>query len=83
MYHVTTAHPDASDSQGLVLRPEGTAGILRYLLSESDIKSKLLKEQTKVWYWGPMFRHERPQTGRLRQFYQIGIEQVGGSNLRG
>ena len=60
MYQVTTAHPYASDSKGLVLRPEGTAGILRYLLSDPEVNSKLLKEQTKVWYWGPMFRHERP-----------------------
>ena len=39
-----------------------------------------MKKQTvKAWYWGPMFRHERPQAGRLRQFYQIGMETVGGT----
>jgi histidyl-tRNA synthetase len=31
-----------------------------------------------MWYWGPMFRYERPQAGRLRQFYQLGVENVGG-----
>ena len=80
MYKVTTSHPDAADSKGLVLRPEGTAGILRYVLQNPDLKPKLQKEQIKLWYWGPMFRHERPQTGRSRQFYQIGAELIGGSN---
>jgi len=58
---------DHSDNV-LVLRPEGTAGLMRMIL-ESNTKNKLPK---KLYYEGPMFRYERPQKGRLRQFYQIG-----------
>ncbi|MCX7964436.1 MAG: histidine--tRNA ligase [Candidatus Sumerlaea chitinivorans] len=56
------------------LRPEGTAGVARAL-----IESGLLKEtsQQKLYYIGPMFRYEKPQKGRLRQFTQIGIEFFG------
>nr|YP_009297334.1 histidine-tRNA synthetase [Erythrotrichia carnea]AOM66677.1 histidine-tRNA synthetase [Erythrotrichia carnea] len=58
----------------IVLRPEGTAGIAR-----SFIQNKLyhLKGVNKVWYTGPMFRYERPQSGRQRQFNQLGIECLG------
>lgn len=58
----------------VVLRPEGTAGIAR-----SYIQNKLynLKPVNKVWYFGPMFRYERPQNGRQRQFHQLGIECLG------
>lgn len=58
----------------VVLRPEGTAGIAR-----SYIQHKLynLKPVNKVWYFGPMFRYERPQNGRQRQFHQLGIECLG------
>jgi len=38
------------------------------------------KEPVKMWYMGPMFRYERPQTGRMRQFYQLGVENVGGAS---
>ncbi len=56
------------------MRPEGTAGVIR-----SVIEHGLLKEQPvqKLWYHGPMFRYEKPQKGRLRQFNQIGIEVFG------
>ena len=57
----------------LTLRPEGTAGIARALVSDGLAQSLPLK----VFYWGPMFRHERPQKGRLRQFHQIGVELLG------
>ena len=57
----------------LTLRPEGTAGIARAVLSGG-----LQNEMPLKWcYAGPMFRHERPQKGRLRQFHQIGIELIG------
>ncbi|MEE9395598.1 MAG: histidine--tRNA ligase [Methylococcales bacterium] len=57
----------------LTLRPEGTAGCLR-----ACIEQGLLHNQTqKLWYAGPMFRHERPQKGRYRQFYQLGVEAYG------
>ena len=62
-----------------MLRPEGTAGVLRAILGDHDLMRNIRKEQVRAWYWGPMFRHERPQTGRLRQFYQLGVEMVGGT----
>lgn len=64
-----------SDRNGdsLSLRPEGTAPCVR-----AAIENGLLYNQTqKLWYYGPMFRHERPQKGRYRQFYQLGIEAFG------
>ncbi len=60
---------DLSDNN-LVLRPEGTAGLMRMILETKNQKYQLPK---KLYYAGPMFRYERPQKGRLRQFYQIGI----------
>jgi histidyl-tRNA synthetase len=57
----------------LSLRPEGTAGCVR-----ACNQNGLLHNQTqRLWYAGPMFRHERPQKGRLRQFHQIGVEAFG------
>jgi len=64
----------------LVLRPEGTAGAVRFLLNNPSLMQHIEKEAVKMWYWGPMFRYERPQAGRLRQFYQIGVENIGGSS---
>jgi histidyl-tRNA synthetase len=60
----------------LALRPEGTAGVVR-----AYIESRLDKQKpfTKLWYWGPMFRAERPQKGRYRQFWQFGVEALGAS----
>ncbi|MCZ6641525.1 MAG: histidine--tRNA ligase, partial [Gammaproteobacteria bacterium] len=61
------------DGEGLTLRPEGTAGCVRALQQHG-----LLFNQTqRVFYTGPMFRYERPQKGRYRQFYQIGAEAFG------
>ncbi|MFM2128930.1 MAG: histidine--tRNA ligase [Pseudomonadota bacterium] len=57
----------------ITLRPEGTAGIARAVISGGLTQSLPLK----VFYYGPMFRHERPQKGRLRQFHQIGVELLG------
>jgi histidyl-tRNA synthetase len=59
--------------ESITLRPEGTAPIMRAYLSSSEWKGKLLK----TWYWGPMFRYERPQKGRYRQFTQFGLEAIG------
>ena len=67
---------DANDIKagGLSLRPEGTASIVRsYIQHGFDRKEKL----SKLFYIGPMFRGERPQKGRLRQFHQIGVEALG------
>ncbi len=61
------------NGDSLTLRPEGTAGCVR-----AGIENGLLYNQVqRLWYAGPMFRHERPQKGRYRQFYQIGVEAFG------
>lgn len=60
----------------LVLRPEGTAGVARAL---RDTVKKAY-HGTRVWYAGPMFRRERPQAGRFRQFTQLGVEYVDGTS---
>jgi histidyl-tRNA synthetase len=61
------------NGDSLTLRPEGTAGCVR-----AAIENGLLHNQTqKLWYLGPMFRHERPQKGRYRQFHQLGVEVFG------
>ena len=64
---------DDRNGDSLSLRPEGTAGCVR-----AGIEHGLLHNQTRrLWYGGPMFRHERPQKGRQRQFHQIGVEAFG------
>jgi len=64
---------DSMNGDQLTLRPEGTAGAVRAV-----IEHNLVYEGPKrLWYTGPMFRHERPQRGRYRQFYQFGCEAVG------
>ena len=61
------------NGDSLTLRPEGTAGCLRACLEHG-----LLHNQThRLWYYGPMYRHERPQKGRYRQFIQLGVETYG------
>ena len=63
--------PDRND-ESLTLRPEGTAGCVRAVLQHG-----LANMQQKLWYAGPMFRYERPQKGRQRQFHQVGVEVFG------
>jgi histidyl-tRNA synthetase len=64
---------DDRNGDSLTLRPEGTAGCLRACLEHG-----LLHNQThRLWYYGPMYRHERPQKGRYRQFIQLGVEAYG------
>ena len=63
--------PDGEDS--LTLRPEATAGVMRALISNGMLRGA----RHKLWCIGPMFRHERPQKGRYRQFYQVDVEMVG------
>ncbi len=64
---------DSMNGDRLTLRPENTAGVVR-----AAIEHSLLYEGGKrLWYMGPMFRHERPQKGRYRQFHQWGIEAMG------
>lgn len=64
---------DSNDTLSLTLRPEGTASCLRAV-----VEHNLLHDAPrKLWYMGPMFRRERPQKGRYRQFHQVGIEALG------
>jgi len=60
------------NEKSISLRPEGTAGVVR-----SIIEKKLDNESHRFWYLGPMWRYERPQKGRYRQFYQAGVELIG------
>jgi histidyl-tRNA synthetase len=68
MYTFTDLNGDS-----ITLRPEGTAGSVRACLEHG----LLYHQQQKLWYLGPMFRHERPQKGRYRQFTQLGVEAYG------
>ncbi|QOR40993.1 histidine--tRNA ligase [Billgrantia diversa] len=64
---------DDRNGDSLTLRPEGTASCVRAAMEHG-----LLHNQTqRLWYQGPMFRHERPQKGRYRQFHQVGLEAFG------
>lgn len=64
---------DDRNGESLTLRPEGTAGCVR-----AGIENGLLyNQEQRLWYMGPMFRYEKPQKGRYRQFYQMGIEVFG------
>ena len=65
------AFNDRND-ESIALRPEGTAGCVR-----AAIQNGLLNVPRRLWYAGPMFRYERPQKGRQRQFHQIGVESFG------
>ncbi len=64
---------DALNGENLTLRPEGTASCVR-AVTEHNL---LYDSPRKLWYMGPMFRHERPQKGRYRQFHQVGVEALG------
>lgn len=62
-------------NRNITLRPEGTAGVVR-----SFIENKMYartEQPIKTWYYGPMYRYERPQSGRYREFYQFGVEVFG------
>jgi histidyl-tRNA synthetase len=63
----------------ITLRPEGTAGVVRAYI-ENKLYGPEISKPCKVYYLGPMFRYERPQSGRLRQFHQIGVEAFGVDN---
>jgi len=64
---------DSLNGEQLTLRPEGTASCVRAVLQHN----LLYDGPKRLWYLGPMFRHERPQKGRYRQFHQVGIEALG------
>lgn len=63
---------DDRNGDSLTLRPEGTAGCVR-----AAMQNGLLNQTQRLWYQGPMFRYERPQKGRYRQFHQVGVEAYG------
>ena len=64
---------DSMNGDALTLRPEGTAGVVRAAIEHS----MLYDGGKRLYYIGPMFRHERPQRGRYRQFHQVGVEALG------
>ncbi len=64
---------DDRNGDSLTLRPEGTAGCVRACMEHGLLHNQV----QRLWYAGPMFRHERPQKGRYRQFHQIGVEAFG------
>lgn len=64
-------------NRSITLRPEGTSSIARAVLNS---KIHLNNKMNRIWYSGPMFRYERPQKGRQRQFHQLGIECIGSNN---
>jgi len=64
---------DDRNGDSLTLRPEGTASCVRACIENGLIHN----QQQRLWYYGPMFRHERPQKGRYRQFFQFGVEVFG------
>ncbi|MEA1909530.1 MAG: histidine--tRNA ligase [Patescibacteria group bacterium] len=61
-------------NNSITLRPEGTAGTVRAYLEHG---MRTLPQPVKLYYWGPMYRYERPQAGRFREFYQVGLEMFG------
>src|SRR4029453_5065110 len=65
---------DSMETTKLTLRPEGTAGVVRAYVEAEMYKIEPVR---KLYYMGPMFRRERPQKGRMRQFHQIGAEALG------
>lgn len=64
---------DDRNGDGLTLRPEGTAGVVRACIEHGLLHN----QRQRLWYQGAMFRHERPQKGRYRQFHQMGVEAFG------
>jgi histidyl-tRNA synthetase len=64
---------DSMNGDALTLRPEGTAGVVRAVVEHSA----LYDGGKRLFYIGPMYRHERPQRGRYREFYQVGVEALG------
>ncbi len=62
------------DGTKVCLRPEATASVVRAYLTHGLWNQS---QPVKLWYWGPMFRHDRPQAGRFREFFQVGFETIG------
>lgn len=78
MFIMQSKNPDAAEKDdSICLRPEGTAGTMRAFL---EVQSKI-NFPARVYCYGPMFRYERPQKGRLREFNQFNLEILGGSSI--
>ncbi|VEG13420.1 histidine--tRNA ligase [Moraxella cuniculi] len=75
MFGVVHGGNKGDDNTSLTLRPEGTAGCVRAIIEHNLTRG----DTPKLWYIGPMFRYERPQKGRYRQFHQLGVECFGSS----
>ncbi len=73
MYTFSVGGAD-KDNASITLRPENTAGVVRAFIEHNIVRQS---PPQKFWYFGPMFRYERPQAGRQRQFHQIGVEMFG------
>jgi histidyl-tRNA synthetase len=69
--------PDGVKGDVVAMRPEGTAGVMRAVLSAPPRWRGTPHSPTRLYYHGPMFRRERPQKGRYRQFTQFGVEHLG------
>jgi histidyl-tRNA synthetase len=80
MYTFIDRARDDREGESLTLRPENTASVVRAYIQHKMFANKRGGELTKLYYAGPMFRRERPQAGRYRQFYQIGAEVLGSSD---
>ena len=80
MYTFIDRGREDREGESLTLRPENTASVVRSYIQHRMYADKSSGESTKLFYTGPMFRRERPQAGRYRQFYQIGVEVLGTSD---
>ncbi|MBD1807904.1 histidine--tRNA ligase [Microcoleus sp. FACHB-SPT15] len=74
-----TFNDRATPPRSVTLRPEGTAGVVRAFIENSLYAAGGVQ---RIWYTGPMFRYERPQAGRQRQFHQLGVEVIGSADPR-
>ncbi len=77
MYTFIDRGREDREGESLTLRPENTAPVVRAYIQHKMFAEKSPGELTKLYYIGPMFRRERPQAGRYRQFYQVGAEVLG------
>ncbi|QQS48937.1 MAG: histidine--tRNA ligase [Acidobacteriota bacterium] len=80
MYTFIDRGREDREGESLTLRPENTAPVVRAYIQHKIFADKSPGELTRLYYTGPMFRRERPQAGRYRQFYQIGVEVLGASD---
>lgn len=80
MYTFVDRAREDREGESLTLRPENTASVVRAYIQHKMFADKSPGELIRLYYIGPMFRRERPQAGRYRQFYQIGVEVMGSSD---